>query len=403
MKFDTLILITSRYPYENVTEGVFLSAELPKLSRIFKKVIIMPMVNTGSINDLSFLPDVTVDTTLINSPIMRNKALRMRHLFHRHALEALIRGSFDDLTYSLSAYSVAYTLRKRLKELHLSPENTLLYSYWFESQADGAVLSGYPAIIRAHGHDVWTSRGHNLRAVTLKECMRLFAASDAAAEHFRTEFPESSAMVETAPLGSLNRAAHKPIAAHNRADRKITFLTCARAVKGKRPLLTLEFMKALAVARPGTAIKWIFIGDGEEMPALREASATTMPENLIVEIKGALPNARVHEIYRTEPVDWHILLTTSEGGRPIALCEALSYGVPVISTEAGAVGELIDDDCGLLLPPDPEKEEFVRGIAPYLDSDYRMGQLREAALQRWNDMANADIQSDRFIERLKKL
>ncbi len=404
MKPSTLILITSRFPYDSVTGPVFITPELPHLSRMFDRVIIMPMLADGPLRQID-LPNVEVDTCLIRHPLLRRKWTRGVLLFNRHSLGAILRGSFDDLTYTLSARAVNVALRQRLKELGLTPDNTLLYSYWFESQADGAVMTGFPTIIRGHGHDVWTSRGTPLRRHTAARSATIYAASDAAADHFKSEFPDAADHIRTAPLGSLKKYPDVTTKSHSSKDAKLTFLTSARAVEGKRPVLTYEFMKKLAVARPATQVKWIFVGDGDALPALRAAvgndtDSGQLPPNLTVDLRGALDNSMVHDLYATEPIDWHILLTVSEGGRPISLCESLSYGVPVVATEVGGVPELIDDTCGLLLPPDPQSEEFVRGIAPYLDSDYRMEQLRHGALERWKETADAEKYSRDFATRI---
>ena len=38
-------------------------------------------------------------------------------------------------------------------------------------------------------------------------------------------------------------------------------------------------------------------------------------------------------------------------GIPVALVEAMSYGVPVISTTTGGIPELLEGDAGILVPP----------------------------------------------------
>lgn len=128
------------------------------------------------------------------------------------------------------------------------------------------------------------------------------------------------------------------------------------------------------------------------------AADDTLP-NFEAELTGALSNRKVQERYLSESVDWNIMLSASEG-LPVALCESLSYGVPVIATDVGGIAELIDDSCGILLPENPEKEEFVRGIAPYLDSDYRSGELRKGAFARWQTAADALRFSEEFAARI---
>ena len=67
------------------------------------------------------------------------------------------------------------------------------------------------------------------------------------------------------------------------------------------------------------------------------------------------------------------------------------------------INEVVDDECGLLLSPDSTDEEFVRGIAPYLDSDFRAGALREAALSRWKCDFDATLLRPAFVDMISHI
>ena len=95
-----------------------------------------------------------------------------------------------------------------------------------------------------------------------------------------------------------------------------------------------------------------------------------------------------------------MLLSEREGGRPVAACESLAYGVPVVASDIPGLNEVVDDDCGMLLPTDVTDEEFVRGIAPYLDSDLRSEAMRKVALDRWKERFDARELRSAFVERL---
>lgn len=401
MNNTTLLLITSAFPANTITEPTFIMPELRELSKQFKEVIIMPMLNLKDKEkiDLSEFRNVKVSTKLSEFIFWKHKWLRGLLLFHPIALRALLNGRIEELTYSLSTIAVT----KAIKSLRLNPKSTLLYSYWFESQAAGAALSGLPTIIRAHGHDVWTTRGVWLRRKAVGKSKGLFVVSEAGRDYLKEQLPGNESKIEIARLGSRKIHTDMFSKGHKASDHKLTFLTTARSAPEKRLHLIYEFVKAIAVARPSTKVKWIYAGDGPLFDELKSAiSADTLTDNLIVDIRGALSNREIHDLYISEPIDWNIMLSTTEG-LPISLCESLSYGVPVVTTEVGGIPELIDDTCGVLLPKDPEKEEFVRGLVPYLDSDFRMNQLREGAFQRWKDMADASERSRNFAEKIANL
>jgi glycosyltransferase involved in cell wall biosynthesis len=97
-------------------------------------------------------------------------------------------------------------------------------------------------------------------------------------------------------------------------------------------------------------------GDGE----LREPLQTLARELDSVKFLGALPHDDLLAIYNHNLVSAVVMASVDLGGGchegiPVALIEAMSYGVPVIATRAGGTPELIRGDTGLLVPPaDPE-------------------------------------------------
>ncbi|NJK95527.1 MAG: glycosyltransferase [Bacteroidales bacterium] len=46
------------------------------------------------------------------------------------------------------------------------------------------------------------------------------------------------------------------------------------------------------------------------------------------------------------------LNTSLSEGVPVSVMEALSFGLPVIATDVGGTGELINDEVGMLINPE---------------------------------------------------
>ncbi|WP_297060654.1 hypothetical protein [uncultured Duncaniella sp.] len=67
MKKD-LLLFTTLFPYDAVTESVFVMSEIEELCSCFRRVIIIPEISKGELKDLSSFTNVTVDTSRLYQP-----------------------------------------------------------------------------------------------------------------------------------------------------------------------------------------------------------------------------------------------------------------------------------------------------------------------------------------------
>ncbi len=177
-------------------------------------------------------------------------------------------------------------------------------------------------------------------------------------------------------LGHLVRSVHTgvipsvgAVVPHSVSDKGVTF------VSGFEPELSYRLVRSIAVARPSTRVEWL-CHEGE-MPD----TVTGNPDNLSV---GTYSN--MSEVIASRPVDWIMMMKETPGCVPGPLLNALSFGIPVIAVASPSVSEVIDDDCGVLFGPNPQTEEFVRGMLPFLESDIRRDMLREGMRVRQQEM-----------------
>ena len=97
----------------------------------------------------------------------------------------------------------------------------------------------------------------------------------------------------------------------------------------------------------------IFYGEG---PLRKELESIIREKGLAQYIKlpGAIPHEELLGMYKNREVDIVILpsINTSSGeheGIPVALMEAMAYGIPVVSTNTGGIPELIGDGNGIMI------------------------------------------------------
>jgi colanic acid/amylovoran biosynthesis glycosyltransferase len=123
------------------------------------------------------------------------------------------------------------------------------------------------------------------------------------------------------------------------------------AVKGHRCLL--EAWRTLK--HRGVRGELWLAGDGELRSEL-EALTRTSGLSESVRFLGAIPHARLLAMYSDGAVDVVVLASLELGrgnheGIPVALVEAMSYGIPVAASASGGTAELILPGTGLLVPP----------------------------------------------------
>lgn len=103
----------------------------------------------------------------------------------------------------------------------------------------------------------------------------------------------------------------------------------------------------------GIKVKYWIVGGGLLEKDLKQQVQEAMLEDAVMFL-GRLPHDQVLEMYRKRLVDVVVLPSIYAGdniheGIPVALMEAMSYEIPVLSTETGSIPELISDGSGIIV------------------------------------------------------
>lgn len=394
----TLVVITSSYPLGGVTDPGFVGPEVEMLCREFDRVIFAPVLDCGE--QLPLPPGAELSRALIGRMSLTNRLKRLvdpsvwRHLWaDRRSLTSLrkVRASI-----ATSVYATHY--RDIIARMKLDYDNTLIYSFWFTAPVNGAaLLPGAKIVTRAHRFDIYnlpdTFHSPSQRNETLGKLLKVFVVSQDGAEYLRGRFPDHKATIEVAHMGSQPPSALNP----DTPSEEITLLSVARVAPVKRIPLLARLLINFAKTHPELPIKWIHVGDGEELCIVKELCAHICQGNLTIELPGRRSNADVHHLLATRHVD-AMLLTSESEGLPISLCEALSYGVPVIATAVGGVPEIVTPEVGALLSPDPTPEEFEKVLLAEIP---RLASKRAAARAHWEEHFNSTKLRSEFASTLR--
>ncbi len=142
---------------------------------------------------------------------------------------------------------------------------------------------------------------------------------------------------------------------------KIIISFICRISEQKRPLMFVEIAKR--VSKLNKNVYWVVAGDGPLMYKVRPRVDKNF--KLLGMVK------ETEEIYAISDITFNC---SSFEGLALTSYESLSMGVPVISTDAGGQGELIDNTVGALVHfnPNPTPEVYEQEIEEYVKETLRV-------------------------------
>jgi len=170
-----------------------------------------------------------------------------------------------------------------------------------------------------------------------------------------------------------------------RYDSDLLFV--GRLTEQKNPILVLEVAKDLVDA--GLVKRVRIVGDGELMPELQQFV-----------INNGLSDVVVLEGFKKNSYDYmactEVLMMPSkwEGFGLVAL-EAMSLGVPVVSTNSGGLVKIMDDSCGFICEG---KDEFVAAITSLLTDADLYASKSSGATKRAMEYNNIDEYCGKLLD-----
>ena len=133
----------------------------------------------------------------------------------------------------------------------------------------------------------------------------------------------------------------------------------------KRLPLIIEVLEAVARRRPDRRLRWTLIGDGDstrDRAELLARSVAVKVRNLEVSFAGLKTNDAIQRGFHDNPPQWHMLMSSTEG-IPVSMGEAMSYGIPCVTTDVGQTTELADHENSIIFPVDVDVEKCADTLA----------------------------------------
>lgn len=392
---NVCIMIMGDYPY--LKGETFYEDEAPYTSKYFDSVLVFSLnADEGAVQTRKTPENFKC------FPISRISGKRkyafylMRGFFghskYRHSDSSLKHRLADD--YLLGKSETEFKIIKGIIDKEHFDEDTqfLIYSYWFFDHALIAVRikeylakQGYKvnAISRAHGYDLYPERNKlnylPYRELLLDRLDRVFPCSQNGVDYLSSKYPALRDKIELARLGTPDFGFNSSF------NDSHTIATCCFFSSLKRMPFFAEAFCLLC--KEDLKAKWICIGDGPDLSLVKKIISDYGFENRVV-FTGALEKKDVIEIYKNTDIALFCNVSENEGV-PVSIMEAQSFGIPVIATDVGGTGEILDKHFGELVPLKITKYDMANRIASYLKADEKkMWERRRLARKSWELKSN---------------
>ena len=289
----------------------------------------------------------------------RGLGLLVRH-WPRHA-----EGWFMTVWGTLFALARAREFRRR--------GISVFHGAWATAPATAAAvlgeLCGRPFSFGGHAYDLHRHGGDPLLAAKLAAARFVHTTTEANVRSLGARFPRGRAEIVLARRG-LRRLPPLPGPKEDGdpAGREVRLLSVGRLVEKKGQRHQID--ACLALARRGRRFRLRILGEGPLRPTLEvQIARAGLGES--VELSGECTPAAVDAAYGWADVFWHTGIVDSQGDRdglPNVVPEAMSHGLPVISSAAGGAAEAVHDgETGLIV--DPADAEALAAAVERLASD----------------------------------
>jgi len=284
--------------------------------------------------------------------------------------------------------------------------HVVFYSYWLNSGAHAIGMLDYSdsiKIARAHGSDLYeekTDHGYlpMLRFVS-ENLNSIFFISEHGRNYFAEKTGSGKAELNLSRLGTT-----KPHFELFQPDSESDFIivSCSNLIPLKRVHLIIE---SLSLIKADKRIRWIHFGTGPLREELGNLASRYLGSHkqIIFEFRGYVPNKDILDFYNYNHVSLFINTSYTEG-LPVSIMEVQSFGIPVIATDTGGVGEIVHAGTGFLLPVDFKPDDLAQKISIVMNMlPLEMESLRSNIILNWHRNFNAASNLPEFIRMVNRI
>ena len=372
-----ILYVAAYLPYG--TTEAFLVEEIRQLIRLGHKILLVPRSPRHPlVHGKDLLPYACVES-LCSLDVIRRAATASPFSAAAMALRTVLAGSSP----AMFCKNVAVIPKALwLADVAAEWDADHIHCHWAGTTATMAMLasriSGIPWSLTAHRWDI-VENNLLVRKVASASFVRFISA-------------DGFQMARSIGIGAANNVRVLPMGVpvpenvrYHPGPRPV-LLCPARLAEVKGHGVLLHAWRDLK--RCGIAGELWLAGDGEKRSDL-EALTHNLGMSDSVKFLGSVPHADILRWYEQGAISAVVLASLDLGGGhhegiPVALIEAMSYGVPVVATAAGGTIELVTPGCGLLVAPGdaPSLADAIRTLLQNSELSRRLGHAGRERVKR---------------------
>lgn len=394
--------VTVQLPYG--PQETFIIPEIREVQRLGNEVTVLPLRPGDKIfhAEAEFLRENTIDTRLFSAGVFREFVTEcvLHPLKAAGVISRIVRKSRNIkillknlIVVPRGFYFARIVERRRIEHIHAHWASTPSTAAYIASS-----LSGIPWSFTAHRWDIAENNilSEKVRTATFGRTIDLPGQQEIIDA---TDADASGGNVITIHMG-VGIPEQLPLPRSGRGT--FTFLCPANYVLKKGHRYLIEAVR-IAVDK-GLDIACHLAGDGPLEGELKRLVGYLRLESR-VSFMGRLGHDKLLALYGDGAVDAVVLpsIITADGERegiPVALMEAMAYGLPVISTDTGGISELLDG-AGVLIPQ-KDSAALADAIERVTKDDAYRYTLRTLGRERVLREFNLSSNVERLVGRMRE-
>ena len=396
-----LLILTNNFPNAPLTSEGWLADEIVYSYSFFNSIYILPEINS----------DVHIDLPK-NCSVVKLKLEKHTTLNFREILNCFYIVFSDFFEYSskinfLKAFRNNLALIKYLtikakkisKQSSLFQSPIIVYAYWADNLLTTACIMKQlykpcKIVSRAHGFEIFEEQTKYhvvpFRKFQSRFSDKIFADSKKGYSHLLQKQPLSN-IFTSSYVGTIDNG----MAVFNE-NKIFTIITCSHIRNVKRLHLMSDILEHISFP-----IIWNMIGIGSDFELVKLTNSK-LPKHIVINYIGNITNKEVLNFYKTHHANLFVSLSYSEG-LPVSMMEALSFGIPIMSTDVGGCSEICNDNTGILIPKDFDAKKVADKITEFKNSKKNNLEFRNQCKDYWNKNFSAEINYSHFSKEIASI